>query len=78
MGVIFMAYSIRLTEEERGLADAYAKMKGMSVAEAFKRALFEKMEDEFDLMVAETAYDEYVADGKKSRPVQELWEKLGL
>ena len=31
-----MAYSIRLTEEERGLADAYAKLQGISVAEAFK------------------------------------------
>ena len=28
-----MAYSIRLTEEERGLADAYAKLNGISVAE---------------------------------------------
>lgn len=73
-----MAYSIRLTEEERGLADAYAKLNGISVAEAFKKSLFEKIEDEYDLMVAESAYNEYVASGKKSRPIQELWEEVGL
>ena len=54
-----MAYSIRLTEEERGLADAYAKLQGISVAEAFKKALFDKIEDEYDLMVAESAYNNY-------------------
>lgn len=75
MGVIFMAYSIRLTEEERGLADAYAKMKGMSVAEAFKRALFEKMEDEFDLRVAESAYGNYLKD-KKTYSHDEAWEEI--
>ena len=67
-----MAYSIRLTEEERGLADAYAKLQGISVAEAFKKALFDKIEDEYDLMVAESAYSEYIANGKESRPIQEL------
>ncbi|MCF2601107.1 MAG: DUF6290 family protein [Veillonellaceae bacterium] len=73
-----MAYSIRLTEEERGLADAYAKLQGISVAEAFKKALFDKIEDEYDLMVAESAYSEYIANGKESRPIQELWEELEL
>ena len=73
-----MAYSIRITEEERGLADAYAKLQGISVAEAFKKALFDKIEDEYDLMVAESAYNEYVANGKESRPIQELWEELEL
>lgn len=70
-----MAYSIRLTEEERGLADAYAKLKGISVAEAFKKALFEKIEDEYDLMVSECAYDNYLKD-KKSYSHDEAWEEI--
>lgn len=70
-----MAYSIRLTEEERGLADAYAKLNGISVAEAFKKALFEKIEDEYDLMVAEHAYDNYIKD-KKSYSHDEAWEEI--
>ena len=57
-----MAFSIRLTEEERMLAESYAKLHSYSIAEAFKRALFEKIEDEFDLAIAEEAYAEYKKD----------------
>lgn len=73
-----MSYSIRLTEEERKLADSYAKMHSLTLAEAFKRSLFERIEDEYDLVVADDAYHEYVQDGKKSRPIEELWKDLDL
>ena len=73
-----MAFSIRLTEEERSLAESYAKLHSMSLAEAFKRALFEQIENEFDITLAEEAYDEYVAGGRKSRPISELWKELDL
>ena len=73
-----MAFSIRLTEEEKLLADSYAKIHSLSLGEAFKRALFERIEDEYDIAVADEAYKEYVKDGKKSRPVSELWKECGL
>lgn len=73
-----MAFSIRLTEEEKRLADSYAKIHSMSLGEAFKRALFEKIEDEYDVTVADEAYQEYVDDGKKSRPIEELWKECEL
>lgn len=73
-----MAFSIRLTEEEKRLADSYAKIHSMSLGEAFKRALFEKIEDEYDVTVADEAYQEYVADGKKSRHIEELWKECEL
>ena len=73
-----MAFSIRLTEEEKLLADSYAKIHSLSLGEAFKRALFEKIEDEYDIVVADDAYREYVKDGKKSRPVSELWKECEL
>lgn len=73
-----MAFSIRLTEEEKMLADSYAKIHSLSLGEAFKRALFEKIEDEYDITVADEAYREYVKDGNKSRPVSELWKECGL
>ena len=71
-----MAFSIRLTEEERLLAESYAKLHSFSLAEAFKRALFEKIEDEYDISVAESAYREYVDSGYKSTPVQDFWREL--
>ena len=39
-GVEVMAFSIRLTEEEKSLAERYAKIHAMSLGEAFKRELF--------------------------------------
>lgn len=77
-GVDTMAFSIRLTEEEKMLADSYARIHSLSLGEAFKRALFERIEEEYDITVADEAYREYVKDGNKSRPVSELWKECGL
>ncbi len=73
-----MAFSIRLTEEEKRLADSYAKIHSLSLGEAFKRALFERIEDEYDIAVADEAYKEYVNSGKKSTPISELWKECGI
>lgn len=60
-----MSFSIRLTAEEKAL-------------KAFKRALFERVEDEYDIAVADEAYREYVDGGRKSRPISKLWGDLEL
>lgn len=73
-----MAFSIRLTEEERALAESYAKIHSYSLTEAFKRALFEKIEDEYDIAVYNTAYKDYEESGKQSRPIDELWKELDI
>ena len=59
-----MSFSIRLTDEERALA--------------FKKALFEKIEDEFDVTVGQEAYDEYIANQAESRPISELWKECDI
>lgn len=76
--VIAMTFSIRLNEEERKLADSYAKLHSMTVGEAFKRALFDRIDEEYDRAVFEEAYRDYVKDGKKSRPISELWKEAGI
>lgn len=73
-----MSFSIRLTAEEKSLAESYAKLHSLSVGEAFKRALFEKIEDEYDITLADEAYNEYLQEGQKSRPISELWKELDL
>lgn len=73
-----MAFSIRLTEDERRLVDSYAKIHSISVGDAFKKALFEKIEDEYDITVADEAYKDYLNDGKKSAPIAELWKEIEL
>ena len=54
-----MSFSIRLTDTEKALAESYAKLHAISLGEAFKQALFEKIEDEYDIALAEEAYEEY-------------------
>ena len=64
-----MAFSIRLTDEEKNPAESCARLHSMSLGEAFKRALFEKIEDEYDIAVREEAYREYTESGSESRPI---------
>ena len=55
-----MAFSLTLTEKEEGLARRYSESSGISMEEAFKRALFEKIEDEYDLTAGEAAYSRFL------------------
>ena len=73
-----VSFSIRLTDTERALAESYAKLHALSLAEAFKRALFEKIEDEYDIALADEAYEEYLSSDKQARPIEELWKELDL
>lgn len=73
-----MAFSIRLTEQEKRIADSYARLHSLSLGEAFKQALFEKIEEEYDIAVFDEAYKEYNQNGQKSRPIEELWKDLEL
>ena len=77
MEVKTMSFSIRLSAEEKALAESYAKMHSISLGEAFKKALFEKIEDEYDVSVADEAYAEYVGN-PKTYSQDEVREILGL
>lgn len=59
-----MSFSIRLTADEKSLAESYAKLHSISLSQAFKQALFEKIEEEYDVAVAEIAYQEYQQNPK--------------
>ena len=73
-----MSFSIRLTPEEKSLAESYAKLHSLSLGETIKKALFEQIEEEYDIAIAKDAYEEYVREGKRSRPISELWQELDL
>ena len=73
-----MLISFGLTTEEYQIAERYAQKHNLSVEEVFKRALFERIEDECAIAFAREAYDEYIKSGKKTRPIDELWKELDL
>lgn len=70
-----MHISIELSDKELEIANQYAKSHGLSLSQAFKKALFETIEDEYDSILADEAYKEYLANGKKSRPIEYLWKE---
>ncbi len=77
-GVENMAFSIRLTENEKNIANSYAKLHSLSLGEAFKQALFEKIEEEYDIALFDEAYKEYQDNNKDSRSIEELWQELDI
>ena len=76
-GYIDMVISIRMNEEEKRLADAYAKLNGVSLSEAIKRAYFEKIEDEYDVVLASEAMREYEMN-PKTYSHEEVKKMFGL
>ena len=56
----------RFVSEEERHGRSYAKLHSMSMGEAFKRALFDKIEEDYDITAAEEAYGEYQRSGKKA------------
>ena len=66
-----------MSEEEKQLADAYAKLNGVTLSEAIKNAYFEKIEDEYDIALADAALKEYEKN-PKTYSLKELMEELGL
>ncbi len=72
-----MVVSIRMTQEEKELASAYAKICGVSLSEAIKKAYFEKIEDEYDIALADAALREYEKD-HKTYTHEEVKKMLGL
>lgn len=72
-----MVVSIRMTTEEKNLADAYARINGVSLSEAIKRAYFEKIEEEYDIALADEALREYEKN-PKTYTHEEIKKMLGL
>lgn len=72
-----MVISIRMTEEEKQLADAYAKLNGVTLSEAIKRAYFEKIEDEYDIALVDAALRDYEKN-PKTYTHEEMKKMLGL
>jgi len=69
--------SVRLNEEETKLIKSYCLLHGISLSDALKRALIEKIEDEFDLVEYEAAKKKY-DDNPVSYSLDEVRKELNL
>lgn len=72
-----MSYSILFTNEEKRLFDNYAKKHNISLDEALKNALLEKIEDEYDITVYKKTKEEF-DKSPKTYTIDEIKEMYGL
>ena len=72
-----MVVSIRMTEQEKELAQSYARLNGMTLCEAIKKVYFEAIEEELDISIADNAIKEYEKD-PKTISLDEMKKRLGI
>ena len=69
--------SVHLTEEESRLVRDYCASHGVSLSSAFKSALLERIEDEFDLAEYEAARKRIEGD-QITHSLEEVSSQLGI
>jgi len=72
--------SVRLSDKDIELIKAYAKMNGISLSDLVRKALIEKIEDEYDLKCYYEAMEEYNKNSKtytheEVKKMMELWDE---
>lgn len=72
-----MSFSIRMNQQEEKLFKSYADFHGLSLGEAFKTALLDKIEDEYDIALAEQAHNEFIKD-PQTISHEKFMKELGL
>ena len=70
--------SVRLNEEEERAFSAYATIMGLPLSTLFKKLMEERLEDEFDLKIAEDFTDREARGDVKTRPIDALFQELDL
>ena len=73
-----MTISVHVTNEQKRMIASYASSRGLSVSEAMRAAIFEIIEDEYDLSLAKKALSEWERDGKKVFTHEEVGRELGF
>ncbi|KGF13422.1 CopG family transcriptional regulator [Peptostreptococcus sp. MV1] len=72
-----MSISVRLNKDDTELFKSYAKLNNISVSELVRRAVTEKIEDEYDIQVANEAYEEFLKD-PETKSLEEFKKELEM
>ena len=66
--------SIRLNKNVENQLKEVAEFEGVSVSDYVRNLINEKLEDMYDLKIAEEAHKEYVKSGKKTYSFDEVFK----
>ncbi len=69
--------SVRLDDQLNESLEKYVHAKEISKAEFIRTAILEKLENDFDVMMADQAYEERTKAGKKVKTFDEMMEQYG-
>lgn len=74
-----MTISVRLSDKDTELIKAYAEINGISLSDLVRKAIMEKIEDEYDLKCYYEAMEEYKKNPKtytheEVKEMMELWD----
>lgn len=72
-----MPFSLNLSPREKKVFRAYAMLNQISLGEALKQALWEKIEDDYDIAIAEEAHREFEESGEEMHDYDEFMKKFG-
>lgn len=72
-----MAISLRLNNEDTILIKKYAELHNISLSDLFRQAVFEKIEDDYDLQCYEKAMKDFKKD-PVTYSIDEVEKELGL
>lgn len=70
--------TIRTSEKEKELIKAYAEFNGVTMSDFIKETILEKIEDAYDLKVAEESLAEYRAGNEKAIDFDDVLKEFGL
>lgn len=70
--------SLRLNENEEKILKEVSEFEGLGLSSYIKKIIFEKLEDEYDIKLADKAYKNYLATGKKTTSFDDIVKELGF
>ena len=70
--------SLRLNENEEKILKEVSEFEGLGISSYIKKIIFEKLEDEYDIKLADKAYKNHIATGKKTTSFDDLVKELGF
>lgn len=73
-----MKVFVELTKEEKALVKEYARANGITIHEAFRNTLLEKIEKEHEATIMKLAFMAHVKKEMKTRPLKDIWNEYML
>lgn len=70
--------TLRVSSQEREFIEGMAEFEGKSMSEMIKDIVLENLEDSYDVQIADLAYQNYLACGKKSTALSDYAKEIDI